>query len=59
MSSDAASLESAAICNPACPKCGEQMRLAMIEPTIQGQDRRTFNCASCGHTEQVMVQLGR
>jgi len=41
---------------PECPKCGTQMVLARIEPDKPDYDRRTFECAQCGHSESLTVK---
>ena len=43
--------------HPTCTKCGEQMHLTLVEPMATGMDRRTFECASCGHSEQQTVKF--
>jgi predicted RNA-binding Zn-ribbon protein involved in translation (DUF1610 family) len=46
---------SRAIVRPECPKCGTQMMLARIEPDAPGEDRRTFECPMCEHSESILV----
>jgi hypothetical protein len=46
---------SRAIVCPECPKCGTQMMLARIEPEAPGEDRRTFECPVCEHSESILV----
>jgi hypothetical protein len=46
---------SQAIVRPDCPKCGTQMMLARIEPEAPGEDRRTFECPMCEHSESILV----
>ena len=41
---------------PACPKCGNRMMLARIEPDKPGHDKRTFECFDCNHSESVVVK---
>ena len=41
---------------PKCPKCGIQMALTRIEPDKPDYDRRTFDCPSCDHVENVVVR---
>jgi Zn ribbon nucleic-acid-binding protein len=43
--------------HPTCPKCAEQLHLTLVEPVVDGIDHRTFECASCGHSEQRMVKF--
>jgi hypothetical protein len=42
-----------------CFVCGEEMRLALVEPhneaTMRGFEYRTFLCESCGDTERRFV----
>ena len=44
------------IVGPRCPVCATQMALIRIEPDKPDHDRRTFDCASCGHAETVVVR---
>jgi hypothetical protein len=39
-----------------CPQCREPMRLGLIEPAEPRYDKRTYQCASCGHSEIKMVK---
>ena len=39
---------------PKCPKCGEQMWLARIEPDKPDYDKRTYECPVC---ENVMIEV--
>jgi ribosomal protein S27AE len=42
---------------PPCPKCGERMWLARIEPTDKPDyDQRTFECPRCEQSETMMVK---
>ena len=34
-----------------CPKCKQPMRLGLIEPAEPGYEKRTYECAACGHSE--------
>ena len=34
------------------------MMLARIMPEAPGEERRTFECPMCEHTENLLVQLG-
>ena len=36
--------------HPACLKCGEPMRLLLIEEEYPGYSRRTFECKACDGT---------
>jgi hypothetical protein len=37
-----------------CMKCGEQMRLAMIEPRDQNYDVLTYRCTPCDSGESFL-----
>ena len=41
---------------PPCPQCGKAMLLARIEPEKPDYDRRTFQCAECGHSLSEVVK---
>ena len=42
---------------PACSQCGRQTWLVRIEPAEEpGHDLRTFECASCGHSEVIKMK---
>jgi len=41
---------------PACPRCGNRMMLARIEPDKPSHDKRTFECFDCDHAESVVVK---
>ncbi len=41
---------------PHCANSGMLRMLVRIAPTSADQDRRTFECASCGHTEVTVVK---
>ena len=45
-----------AIDRPTCPKCGELMDLARIEPDLPDHDRRKFECSKCDHSETIVVK---
>jgi predicted RNA-binding Zn-ribbon protein involved in translation (DUF1610 family) len=53
-----APLHLAPIVRPECPKCGTQMILARIMPEAPSEDRRTFECPMCEHSESVLVPVG-
>ena len=43
---------------PPCSKCGGATELARIEPAPEpGQDLRTFECLSCGHSDVVTFKF--
>ena len=43
---------------PACPKCGERMWIARIEPSDDpGHDLRTFGCVACGNADVMKVKF--
>jgi hypothetical protein len=44
------------IARPHCAKCGNLMMLARIEPDTPDHDRRTFECANCGHSEVTVAR---
>lgn len=48
---------SASIIRPPCPKCGAQMLLSRIEPDKPDHDKRTFECAACGHELSQVVKF--
>ncbi len=41
---------------PACSKCGGQTGLRKIEADKPHHDKRTFECAHCGHEETQVVK---
>jgi ribosomal protein S27AE len=41
---------------PQCSECGTTMLLARIEPDKPDHDRRTFQCAKCGHSLSEVVK---
>jgi predicted RNA-binding Zn-ribbon protein involved in translation (DUF1610 family) len=49
---------SAPIVRPECPKCGTEMMLARIMPEAPGEERRTFECPMCEHSESALVPVG-
>jgi hypothetical protein len=38
-----------------CPKCGEPMTLARVEPHTPGYTMRTFECPSCDCSQSDVV----
>ena len=34
-----------------CPKCGQPLRLGLIEPDESDHEKRTYQCDSCGYSE--------
>jgi hypothetical protein len=44
---------------PVCPDCGQDLQLDHIEPAEPGHDLRTFNCAGCGYTENVIFKIAK
>ena len=42
---------------PACPKCGDRMMLALIEPLSGGFDQRSFECKACDYEETIVVKF--
>jgi ssDNA-binding Zn-finger/Zn-ribbon topoisomerase 1 len=44
------------IIRPPCPKCGDRMLLARIEPDKPDHDKRTFECPKCQHEESIVVK---
>ena len=54
----AATVYSNSIVRPPCPKCGNTMLLALIEPTDKpDHDRRTFECLPCKHSLFEVVKF--
>jgi hypothetical protein len=49
---------SALIVRPECPKCGTEMMLARIMPEGPGEERRTFECPMCEHSESALLPVG-
>jgi hypothetical protein len=41
---------------PQCTACGSPMRLTAIEPSMWGQDLRTFACPRCNRSEQHFIE---
>jgi DNA-directed RNA polymerase subunit M/transcription elongation factor TFIIS len=41
---------------PACPKCGNVMRLVWIASNKENQDRLAFECPACKNNEVLIVQ---
>jgi ribosomal protein S27AE len=52
-------LSSQVIERPTCPKCGNSMLLARIEPDKPDHDKRTFECFDCDHSESVVARYKR
>ena len=48
---------SASIVRPPCPKCGMRMLLARIEPDTPDHDKRSYECAGCGHEHSEVVKF--
>ena len=40
---------------PQCTACGSPMKLAAIEPSMWGQDLRTFSCPRCKGVERHII----
>jgi hypothetical protein len=41
---------------PQCAACGSPMRLAAIEPSMCGQDLRTFACSQCKRVQRHIIE---
>jgi hypothetical protein len=41
---------------PQCTACGSAMRLTVIEPSMWGQDLRTFSCSQCERTQRHIIE---
>jgi hypothetical protein len=41
---------------PVCAACGSLMRLTTIEPSMWGQDLRSFACPQCCKSEQHLIE---
>jgi hypothetical protein len=41
---------------PQCTACGSPMKLTVIEPSMWGQDLRTFACPQCNRSEQHFIE---
>jgi hypothetical protein len=41
---------------PQCTACGSPMRLAAIEPSMRGQDLRTFACPHCKRVQRHIIE---
>ena len=41
---------------PQCTACGSPMRLAAIEPSMWGQDLRTFTCPQCKRVQRHVIE---
>ena len=41
---------------PLCAACGSPMRLTAIEPSMWGQDLRSFACPQCNKGEQHFIE---
>ena len=39
-----------------CPKCGQSLRLGLIEPDESDHEKRTYQCNSCGYSEIKTVK---
>jgi hypothetical protein len=44
---------------PVCHQCGQEVRLARIEPAAAGRELRTFECSACGYSKDVEFILKR
>jgi hypothetical protein len=43
--------------NPPCGKCGAPMHVIFVMPDLAVDgEKRTFQCAACGHSETVTVK---
>jgi hypothetical protein len=42
---------------PDCAKCGTAMLIARIEHEAPDEDRRTFECPMCEHSESILVKF--
>jgi hypothetical protein len=43
---------------PQCTACGSPMKLTTIEPSMWGQDRRTFSCPRCKRVQRHIIDSG-
>jgi hypothetical protein len=41
---------------PQCTACGSPMRLSVIEPSMWGQDLRTFACPHCERVQRHVIE---
>ena len=41
---------------PQCTACGSPMRLAAMEPSMGGQDLRTFACPHCKRVQRHIIE---
>jgi hypothetical protein len=41
---------------PQCTACDSPMRLTVIEPSMWGQDLRTFACPSCNSVQRHVIE---
>jgi transposase-like protein len=41
---------------PQCTACDSPMKLTVIEPSMWGQDLRTFACPQCNRSEQHFIE---
>ena len=41
---------------PQCTACGSPMRLTAIEPSMWGQDLRTFACSQCKISQRHTIE---
>lgn len=43
-----------------CPQCHDVMLLSVVQPEREpGQERQTFQCRKCGHSESLTTSIGR
>jgi hypothetical protein len=43
-----------------CPQCHDVMLLSVVQPEPEpGQERHTFECRNCGHSESLTSSIGR
>jgi hypothetical protein len=40
---------------PQCTACGSPMRLTAVEPSMWGQDLRTFTCSQCKRVQRHII----
>jgi hypothetical protein len=41
---------------PQCTACGSPMKLTAIEPSMWGQDLRTFSCPMCKRVQRHIIE---